>query len=84
MVEQQKRQIRRNGGRFHGFRVNCEQAPMLPAFVVRLEAVPAQIHYLAVRGERGRRILDAGLHHLVESLTRAGVPEIVRGLIPIS
>jgi hypothetical protein len=28
-------EIRRNGGRFYGFRVNCEQVPLLPASVVR-------------------------------------------------
>lgn len=49
MVEQGKRQIRRSGGRFYGFRVNCEQVPMLPASVVR-EVLddPRMVPYLIV------------------------------------
>ncbi len=39
MVEQAKRQIWRNGGRFYGYRINCEQVPMLGACTVR--AIPA-------------------------------------------
>jgi hypothetical protein len=34
MVEHRKRQIRRCDGRFDGFRINCEQIPILPACVV--------------------------------------------------
>lgn len=34
-MEQHNRQIRRSGGRFYGFRVNCEQVPTLPAWAVR-------------------------------------------------
>jgi hypothetical protein len=34
MVEHGKRQIRRCDGRFYGFRLNCEQVPILPAWVV--------------------------------------------------
>ena len=49
MVEQAKRQIGRNAGRFFGRRVNCEQVPMLPAYVVR-EVLddPRKISYLLV------------------------------------
>ncbi len=35
MVEQAKRQIWRNGGRFYGYRINSEQVPMLGACTVR-------------------------------------------------
>jgi len=49
MVEQRKRQIRRSGGRFHGFRVNCEQVPMLPAWAVHwVWDDPRRISYLLV------------------------------------
>jgi hypothetical protein len=42
-------QIRRNAGRFFGRRVNCEQVPLLPAYVVR-EVLddPRKIPYLLV------------------------------------
>src|SRR5215472_2854183 len=49
MVEQAKRQIPRSGGRFNGYRVNCEQVPLLPASSVR-EVLddPRMIPYLIV------------------------------------
>ena len=49
MVEQALTQIRRNGGRFYGFRVNCEQVPMLPASTVRAVLDdPREIPYFMV------------------------------------
>ena len=49
MVEQRKRQIRRSGGRFYGFRINCEEVPMLPASAVRwVWDDPRRIPYLLV------------------------------------
>jgi hypothetical protein len=48
-VEQRKRTIRRSGGRFHGFRVNCESVPHLPAWAVRyFLADPRKIPYLLI------------------------------------
>ncbi len=39
--------IRRYEGRFHGFRANCEQVPMLPAWAVRwIWDDPRHIPYL--------------------------------------
>ncbi len=35
MVTRAQMRIRRYEGRFHGFRANCEQVPMLPAWAVR-------------------------------------------------
>src|SRR5712692_10563286 len=47
MVDGAKRRIRRYEGRFHGFRANCEQVPMLPAWAVRwVWDDPRQIPYL--------------------------------------
>src|SRR5712692_3832461 len=61
MVEQRKRQIRRSGGRFYGFRVNCEQVPMLPAWAVRcVWDDPRKIHYLLVwKSRRDDEIKEA-------------------------
>ena len=61
MVEQAYKQIWRSGGRFYGYRVNCEQVPMLPAFIVR-EAVddPRKIPYLIVwKSKTGNEIKQA-------------------------
>ena len=48
-MEQRKRICRGWNGRFHGFRENCEQVPMLPASTVR-EVLddPRMIPYLMV------------------------------------
>ncbi len=58
MVEQRNR---RSGGRFYGFRVNCEQVPMLPAWAVRcVWDDPRKIHYLLVwKSRRDDEIKEA-------------------------
>jgi hypothetical protein len=49
MVEQRKRVRRGWNGRFLGFRMNCEQVPMLPAWAVRwVWDDPRRIPYLLV------------------------------------
>jgi len=49
MVEQGIRQIRRRNGRFCGFRINCEQVPIFPAWVVHwVWDDPRQIPYLLI------------------------------------
>src|ERR1035441_6134498 len=49
MMQQRRTQIRRDGGRFSGFRVNCEQVPMLPARAIRqVLDDPRKIPYLLV------------------------------------
>lgn len=49
MVNSAQMRIRRYEGRFHGFRVNCEQVPVLPAWVVRwVWDDPRQTPYLLV------------------------------------
>ncbi len=49
MVEHRKRQIRRRDGRFYGFRIDCEQVPILPAWVVHwVWDDPRRIPYLLV------------------------------------
>ena len=49
MVEQRKRQIRRSGGRFYGFRINCESVPCLPSWTVRrIWDDPRRIPYLLI------------------------------------
>src|SRR5258708_790695 len=61
MTEQGKRQIRRSGGRFYGFRVNCEQVPMLPAWTVR-EVLddPRMVPYLIVwKSRTGNEVKQA-------------------------
>ena len=48
-MQQRRAQIRRDGGRFYGFRVNCEQVPMLPAWAIRTVLDdPRNIPYLFV------------------------------------
>jgi hypothetical protein len=61
MAEQLKGKIRRSGGRFCGFRVNCEQVPMLPAWAVRsVWDDPRNIPYLLVwKGRRDNKIREA-------------------------
>ena len=61
MVEQGKRHIRRSGGRFYGFRLNCEQVPMLPAWTVRqVWDYPGGIPYLLVwKSDRGGEVKAA-------------------------
>jgi hypothetical protein len=61
MTEQRIRQIRRRGGRFYGFRINCEQVPILPSWVVRwVWDDPRQIPYLLVwNGGRDGRVKEA-------------------------
>ena len=47
MVEQRKRIRRGWNGRFEGFRLNCEQIPLLPALVIRWAwDDPRRIRYL--------------------------------------
>lgn len=60
-MEQRKRTIRRNGGRFYGFRVNCESVPLLPAWAVRyFLADPRMIPYLLIwRSSLDGEIKDA-------------------------
>jgi hypothetical protein len=61
MVDQAKRPIRRNEGRFYGFRINCEQVPMLPAWIVRgIWDDPRRIPYLLIwKGVRDGTVKDA-------------------------
>src|SRR5882757_2695739 len=61
MVEQRIRQIRRRGGRFYGFRINCEQVPVLPAWLVHwLWDDPRQIPYLlAWSSDRDGQVKEA-------------------------
>jgi hypothetical protein len=48
-MQQRRAQITRDGGRFYGFRVNCEQVPMLPAWAIRTVLDdPRKIPYLFV------------------------------------
>src|SRR5260370_2558451 len=58
MVEQAKRQIWRNGGRFYGYRINCEQVPMLGACTVRaILDDPRMIPYLVVwKSRKGNEV----------------------------
>jgi hypothetical protein len=60
MVEKTK-QIRRNAGRFYGFRANCEQVPLLPAWAVRcVWDDPRKIAYLLVwRSRRDHKVKEA-------------------------
>jgi len=75
MVEQRKRQIRRSGGRFHGFRVNCEQVPMLPAWAVRAALDdPRRIPYLLVwKSRRDGEIKEAV--RVARSIPQTNLPE---------
>lgn len=61
MTEQRIRQTRRRCGRFYGFRINCEQVPILPSWVVRwVWDDPRQIPYLLVwDGNRDGRVKEA-------------------------
>jgi hypothetical protein len=53
-MEQWRRPIRRSGGRFCGFRVNCEQVPVLPALAVRAVLDdPRRVPYLFLWQGRG-------------------------------
>ena len=58
---QRNRQIRRRSGRFYGFRMNCEQVPMLPAWIVRrVWDDPRRIPYLLVwKGRRDGEVKEA-------------------------
>ena len=60
-MDQRKRQIRRSGGRFYGFRINCEQVPILPAWAVRqVWDDPRRIPYLLVwKSDRGGEVKAA-------------------------
>jgi hypothetical protein len=60
-MEQRKKQIRRSGGRFYGFRINCEQVPVLPAWAVHsVWDDPRQISYLLVwNSHRDGEVKDA-------------------------
>lgn len=61
MVEQRKRQVRRSGGRFYGFRVNCESVPCLLAWTVRrIWDDPRRIPYLLIwRGSHDGKVKEA-------------------------
>jgi hypothetical protein len=61
MVEQRKSQIRRRGGRFYGFRINCEQVPILPAWAVHwVWDDPRRIPYLLVwKSSRDGKVEEA-------------------------
>jgi hypothetical protein len=61
MIGQRRRQIRRNSGRFYGFRVNCENVPILPAWLVRkVWDDPRRIPYLLLwKGEWDGELKDA-------------------------
>ena len=61
MVEQRKHIRRGWNGRFLGFRINCEQAPMLPAWAVRrVWDDPRHIPYLLVwQGHRDGNVKEA-------------------------
>ena len=57
-MDQRKRQIRRSSGRYYGFRINCEQVPILPAWAVRqVWDDPRRIPYLLVwKSNRGGEV----------------------------
>ena len=61
MVYAYKRIRRRWNGRYLGFRINCEQVPMLPAWIVqRVWEDPRRIPYLLVwRGRRDGEVKQA-------------------------
>jgi hypothetical protein len=61
MVEQRKRIRRRSDGRFLGFRINCEQVPVLPAWAVRwVWDDPRRIPYLLTwKSERDGQLKEA-------------------------
>jgi hypothetical protein len=61
MVEQRERIRRGKDGRYLGYRVNCEQVPMLPAWIVRRFWVdPRRVPYLlAWKGTRGGKVKQA-------------------------
>jgi hypothetical protein len=61
MVEQRKRIRRGWDGRFLGFRINCEQVPMLPASIVqRFWDDPRRIPYLLIwKGRQDGEVKEA-------------------------
>src|SRR6266851_4103181 len=61
MVTRAQMRIRRYEGRFHGFRANCEQVPMLPAWAVRwIWDAPRHIPYLlAWKSRRDDKVKEA-------------------------
>ncbi len=76
MVEQAKRQIWRNGGRFYGYRINCEQVPMLGACTVRaILDDPRMIPYLVVwKSRKGNEVRQAV--RLARSVPRTNLSEV--------
>jgi len=75
MVEQRKRQIRRSSGRFYGFRINCEQVPILPAWAVRwVWDDPRRIpHLLIWKSSRDGEVKEA--IHVARFVPRNNLPE---------
>jgi hypothetical protein len=71
-----RRQIRRGwDGKFKGFRLNCEQIPILPAWAVRwVWDDPRRIPYLLIwKNRRDGRVTEAV--RVARSTPRAGRPE---------
>src|SRR5260370_3912785 len=76
MVEQAKRQIWRKGGRFYGYRINCEQVPMLGACTVRaILDDPRMIPYLVIwKSRKGNEVKQAV--RLARSVPRTNLSEV--------
>ena len=76
MVEQAKRQIWRNGGRFYGYRINSEQVPMLGACTVRaILDDPRMILYLVVwKSRRSNEVMQTV--RLARSVPRTNLSEV--------
>jgi len=71
-MEQRKRIGRGWNGRFEGFRLNCEQIPLLPALVIRWAwDDPRRIRYWKYR--RDGRVTEAV--RVARSTPRTGLPE---------
>ena len=71
-----RRQIRRGwDGKFKGFRLNCEQIPLLPAWVVlRVWDDPRRISYLLIwKNRRDGRVTEAV--RVTRSTPRTRLPE---------
>jgi len=75
MVEQRKRRIRRSGGRFYGFRINCERVPCLLAWTVRrIWDDPRRIPYLLIwRGSHDGKMKQAA--RITRGILGTGFPE---------
>src|SRR5258707_14006219 len=81
MVKEANRQIRRKGGRFYGYRINCEQVPMLGACTVRaILDEPRMIPYLVIwKSRKGNEVKQAV--RLARSVPRTNLSEVESGYI---